>query len=213
MVYLDNNATTPVADEVRAAMQDALSADFANPSSPYTPARRVSAARRKAREQVAALIGAEPDEVLFTRGGTESNNTVLNTMLGPGAQRRHVVTTAVEHPSVLRSCDHLATFGHRVSRLAVDALRHATSPDAEMLAKLHQHALHDDQLSEAERREIKQLLNATYYPVKLANWLALTVPYGWTKPKALRLVEIISDFLGQPEERARVTPSGFALHG
>lgn len=88
----------------------------------------------------------------------------------------------------------------QLSRLAVDALRHATSPDAEMLAKLHQHALHDDQLSEAERREIKQLLNATYYPVKLANWLALTVPYGWTKPKALRLVEIISDFLGQPED-------------
>ena len=89
----------------------------------------------------------------------------------------------------------------QLSRLAVEALRHATSPDAEMLDKLHRHATQGDALEDAHLREVKQLLNATYYPVKLANWLALTVPYGWTKPKAVRLLEIISDFLNLPEER------------
>ncbi|WP_207062535.1 HDOD domain-containing protein [Motiliproteus sp. SC1-56] len=85
-----------------------------------------------------------------------------------------------------------------VSELAVEALRHATSPDADMLALLHRHAEAGDEMDEPELRAIKQLLNAPFYPVKLANWLALTVPYGWQEPKALRLQAIIADFLHAP---------------
>ncbi len=94
---------------------------------------------------------------------------------------------------------HLAESWH-LSRLAVEALRHATSPDAEMLDKLHRYAGNNDNLSDADLREVKQLLNAPFYPVKLANWLSLTVPYGWTQPKALRLIELITDFLQQPPD-------------
>ena len=89
-----------------------------------------------------------------------------------------------------------------LSRLGTLALKHSTSPDAEMLERLHCYAQGDDSIEEAEHREIKQLLNATFYPVKLANWLALTVPYGWNKTKALRLIEIISDFMKNSENEA-----------
>ncbi|MEH6628238.1 MAG: HDOD domain-containing protein [Motiliproteus sp.] len=88
-----------------------------------------------------------------------------------------------------------------LSGLGVQALKHSTSPDAEMLEKLHRFSQGNEDFSEDESREIKLLLNSNYYPVKLANWLAWTVPYGWHKPKTLRLMEIISDFLTLPEDK------------
>ncbi len=87
----------------------------------------------------------------------------------------------------------------KLSDLAVQALQHRTSPDAEMLDQLHRHARGDDSLDDEQIKEVKRLLNASFYPVKLANWLALTVPYGWEKEKAQRLLEIINDFLNGDE--------------
>ncbi|MCW8885194.1 MAG: HDOD domain-containing protein, partial [Motiliproteus sp.] len=89
-----------------------------------------------------------------------------------------------------------------LSKLGVEALKHTTSPDTEMLDQLHRFAEEgESSFDEEQLRDIKQLLNANFYPVKLANWLALTVPYGWYKSKSRRLIEIISDFLKQPEDK------------
>lgn len=101
-IYLDHNATTPVAPEVREAMLPCLGELFGNPSSAYRPGREAHSAVEEARAQVAALIGGRPEEIVFTSGGTEANNLAL---LGfPRARRpgpRHVVASAIEHPAVL----------------------------------------------------------------------------------------------------------------
>jgi len=120
MVYLDNNATTPVAPEVREAMLPYLSGAFANPSSPYHLARSASGAVDQAREQVAALIGATPEEIVFTSGGTESNNTAVRGAARCVADRDHVITTRVEHSSVLNCCNQLSDNALRISLLPVD---------------------------------------------------------------------------------------------
>lgn len=81
-----------------------------------------------------------------------------------------------------------------LSRLAGEALQHQTSPDAELLQQTHLQAEHSPELSEQQKRLVKQLLNTHAYPVKLANWLALTAPLGWTHPKTLQIIGLISDF-------------------
>lgn len=92
-IYLDHNATTPVADEVTEAMWPYLTTHFGNPSSDHPHGRAAKAGVEAAREQVAALIGAHPDEIVFTSGGTESNNLAIP------AGRMQVFTSAVEHPT------------------------------------------------------------------------------------------------------------------
>ncbi len=96
MIYWDNNATTPLAPEVLEAMLPFLKETYFNPSAAYAPAREVSRAIEQAREQVAALLGASPDEIIFTAGGTEATNTALS-------QFRSVLTLTTEHPATLRS--------------------------------------------------------------------------------------------------------------
>ncbi len=86
----------------------------------------------------------------------------------------------------------------RLSRLAVEALQHQTSPDAEMLQQIHQQATDSEQLDEEQQRSAKLLLNSPFYPVKLANWLALTAPVGWHHPKTLRIEQLISDLMLKP---------------
>lgn len=101
-IYLDHNATTPVAPEVRAAMLPYLGERFGNPSSAYRAGREARAAVERARAQVAALVGGKPEEIVFTSGGTEANNLALiGFMRARGAGRRHVVGSAIEHPAVL----------------------------------------------------------------------------------------------------------------
>lgn len=100
-VYLDNNATTALLPEARAAMEPFLSTCYGNPSSPYAFARPASRALARAREQVAALAGVEPERVVFTAGGTESNNLALHAALAARPERRHLIVSAVEHASVL----------------------------------------------------------------------------------------------------------------
>ena len=117
MIYVDANATTPLLPEVLEAMLPWLGAGFANPSGSYAAAKLARRAIEHAREQVAALLGAEPDEIVFTSGGTESVNTALHSLAaltGPGT----AVVSAIEHSAVLRCVEHLA---RATALVAVDA--------------------------------------------------------------------------------------------
>jgi cysteine desulfurase len=119
-IYLDHNATTPVAPEVIEAMAPALRDAWGNPSSAHAYGRRARAALDTAREQVAQLLGCAPAEVVFTSGGTESDNMAI---LGLAEARRahglHLVTTVIEHPAVERACVRLEQQGYEVSRVRV----------------------------------------------------------------------------------------------
>ena len=121
LVYLDHNATTPIATEVAEAMWPYLTSHFGNPSSDHAFGRVARSAVDTAREQVAALVGAHPDEIVFTSGGTEANNLAIRgTAAAVAAERRHVVTSAVEHPATVQPVRRLAEAGWRVTTLAVD---------------------------------------------------------------------------------------------
>ena len=121
LIYADNNATTPVAPEVVAAMQPYFGPEFFNPSSMYEPALQVAGALKAARKTVATFLGGvEPSEVLFTSCATESNNAAIFGVAAANPQRRHVVTSAVEHPAVLEVCRELQRRGHDVTILPVD---------------------------------------------------------------------------------------------
>lgn len=119
-VYLDHNATTPVAREVAEAMWPYLVEHFGNPSSEHPYGYRARAAVDLAREQVAALIGARPDEIVFTSGGTEANNLAIRGSAGASGTRV-AVTTAVEHPATTGPLGLLAADGWAVRTLPVDA--------------------------------------------------------------------------------------------
>jgi cysteine desulfurase len=140
-VYLDFNATTPVEPQVLDAMLPYFSAEFANASSIHTPGQRARAAVETAREQVAALIGARPEEIVFTSGGTESDNHAIfgavnglitrpinyppNSVEAHERRRRvphtkHIITTMIEHEAVLNTCQELEMLGVRVTYLPVD---------------------------------------------------------------------------------------------
>ena len=121
-VYLDNNATTRVADSVREAMQPYLDADHGNPSSIYTAGRDARDAIEKARRQVARLIHAKPRRVIFTSGGSESDNMAIKgVVFSSPADNRHVVTTQIEHPAILGTGKFLEQIGCDVTYLPVDA--------------------------------------------------------------------------------------------
>lgn len=121
MIYLDNNATTPVDPLVRDAMLPFLGQKFGNPSSPHAAGREARAAVEKARTQVAGLLGAEPAGVVFTSGGTESINTAVRGALAAQPGKRHIVTSSIEHSATKVLCEHLAREGCEVTWLRVDA--------------------------------------------------------------------------------------------
>jgi len=121
VVYLDNNATTGVAVEVFEAVRPFLTERYGNPSSMHSFGGGVARDVRKAREQLAALLDASPQEVIFTSGGTESDSTAILSALATMPERREMVTTRVEHPAVLNLCKHLArSKGYAVRWLSVD---------------------------------------------------------------------------------------------
>jgi cysteine desulfurase len=120
IIYLDNNATTQIDPAVVEEMVPFLTKYYGNPSSGYGFASAARKAINLARERVAALIGCEPTEIVFTSGGTESNNAVINSALQLQARGKHVVTSAVEHSAVLRPCQDLAKRGPDVAFLGVD---------------------------------------------------------------------------------------------
>lgn len=121
LIYLDHNATTPLCDEAWEAMLPFLRENWANPSSGYRFARRAREAVQTAREQVAALIGAAAEEIVFTSGGTESSNAAIRSAVAVHPERRHLVTCATEHDATLRPCEELAARGYEVTVLPVDA--------------------------------------------------------------------------------------------
>jgi cysteine desulfurase len=119
-IYLDHNATTPVREEVADAMAAALRGCFGNPSSVHAEGAAARAEVERARERVAALLGCQPGEVLFTAGATEANNTLLGPLLRAwAAGRRHLVSSNAEHPSVEEPLAALEREGWSVTRLPV----------------------------------------------------------------------------------------------
>ena len=147
-IYLDNNATTPVEPAVLDAMLPFLSADFGNASSIHTFGQRARAAVETAREQVASLINAKPQEIVFTSGGTESDNHAIFGVaqpLSPPQPSAHVITSTVEHEAVLNSCQALEKLGVAVTYMTVsrdgllDAqeLRKAIRPETVLITLMH----------------------------------------------------------------------------
>lgn len=119
-IYLDHSATTPVDPRVAAAMARALTENYGNPSSVHGFGQQARAAVDRARREVAALIGAKPNEIVFTSGGTEANNLAIRGLCEAAADYgRHIVTSAIEHPSVRGVCDALEKRGWEITRLPV----------------------------------------------------------------------------------------------
>ncbi|WP_041740145.1 cysteine desulfurase NifS [Calothrix sp. PCC 6303] len=119
-IYLDNNATTKVDPEVVEVMLPYFSELYGNPSSMHRFGGQVGKAVNKARQQVAALLGADETEIIFTSGGTEGDNAAIRAALLAQPEKRHIITTQVEHPAVLTQCKQLESQGYSVTYLSVD---------------------------------------------------------------------------------------------
>ena len=119
-IYLDNNATTRVAPEVFEAMLPYLTEFYGNPSSLHRAGTKAASALKTAREHAAAFLNCHESEVIFTGGGTESNNAAIRGVLEVDSDKRHVVTSATEHPSVLELCRHLEKSGYQITYVGVD---------------------------------------------------------------------------------------------
>ena len=143
-VYLDNNATTRPLPEVREAMMRVLGENFGNPSSAHSAGDRVREAMVVARDSVAQLVGAEADQIVFMGSGTEANNTVFHSVFqrAPTGKRVRIVTTTVEHSSIIKMNDYLSVRGVEVVSVPVDrcgqlvweALDEAITPDTDLVS-------------------------------------------------------------------------------
>jgi len=145
-IYLDYNATTPIAPEVAEAMRPYLESYFGNPSSVHAYGVKTKMAVEKARRQVAELINCEPSEVIFTSGGTESNNYAIKGIALANRHRgNHIITSAVEHPAVFEVCRYLETLGFEVTTVPVDEygiikieeLKKAIRPETILITVMH----------------------------------------------------------------------------
>ena len=144
--YFDHNATTPVAPEVLEAMLPCFAEVYGNASSIHHYGQQAKARLEQARRQVAELLGCRPNEVVFTSGGTEANNlAILGTVRAATREKRHVITSALEHPSVLDACRHLEKEGVAVTYvrpgssgvLAVEDVRAALRPETVLITVMH----------------------------------------------------------------------------
>ncbi len=145
-VYLDHNATTPVAPEVADAIEPFLRAEYGNPSSSHVYGRRAHDAVERARTQVAALIGAQESEIVFTGSATEANNlAILGVARALRQVKRHIVTSSIEHPAVTRPCERLKEDGwdlavvpaDRNARVDPEALSGALRDDTALVTVMH----------------------------------------------------------------------------
>jgi cysteine desulfurase len=142
IVYLDNNATTPVAPEVAREMAPYLKEYYFNPSSHYDYAREVKEAVIAARSTIGRFLGASTGQIVFTGCASESNNWALTSAL---SKRRHIITTEVEHPSIYGLCEHLKAIGFRITLLPVNErgeldpkdLVHALDEDTAIVSIMH----------------------------------------------------------------------------
>ncbi|MCH5583642.1 cysteine desulfurase [Shimazuella sp. AN120528] len=146
LIYLDNAATTPLDAEVREAMLPYLEGAFGNPSSIHAFGRQTRAAIDTARSQVASAIGADPSQLVFTSGGTEADNLALiGIMHAQPVEKKHLITTQIEHHAVLDACKYLERFGYDVTYLPVDKfgriqvedVRASIRPDTALISVLH----------------------------------------------------------------------------
>ncbi|MCK5916077.1 MAG: aminotransferase class V-fold PLP-dependent enzyme, partial [Deltaproteobacteria bacterium] len=119
-VYVDNNATTKVAPEVFAAMEPFFCEMYGNPSSMHSVGGSVGPKIKAARAQVANLIGAQADEIIFTSCGTESDNAAVHAALTTDPGKRHIVTSRVEHPAIGSLAGSLSKQGYRITEVPVD---------------------------------------------------------------------------------------------
>jgi cysteine desulfurase len=119
-VYVDNNATTQVAPEVLEVMLPYFKGRYGNPSSMHSFGGNISRDIKKAREQVAAMINASPSEIMFTSCGTESDNTAILSAIHSAPDKKHIITTRVEHPAIKNLCEHLSGQGYRTTFVPVD---------------------------------------------------------------------------------------------
>jgi cysteine desulfurase len=145
-IYLDFNASTPLAPEVIRAVQPYLTRHFGNPSSMHWAGRPGREAIEVARSEVASLIGAQPNEIVFTSGGSEANNhAILGTYFRARIPKPHFITTLVEHPAVLKPLQFLERLGASITRLPVDAtgmldpndVRRAITPQTVLISVMH----------------------------------------------------------------------------
>ncbi|WP_063682942.1 cysteine desulfurase family protein [Bradyrhizobium stylosanthis] len=145
-IYLDYNASTPIDPAVAAAMRPFLDEAFGNPSSGHWASIPAKAALEQARGQVAALLGAAPDEIIFTSGGSEANNLAIKgTFFALNRKGAHIITSAVEHPAVLAPCRFLERLGTVVTYLPVDRtgrvdpedVRRAITPQTVLISIMH----------------------------------------------------------------------------
>ncbi|MEK7789934.1 MAG: aminotransferase class V-fold PLP-dependent enzyme, partial [Planctomycetota bacterium] len=119
-IYLDNNATTNIAPEVLEEMLPYLKEMYGNPSSIHTFGGQLHRKVEEARGKVAGLIDAEPEEIIFTSCGTESDNTAIMSAVESLPDKKHIITSRVEHPAVLNFCKHLERKGCRITFIQVD---------------------------------------------------------------------------------------------
>ncbi|MHC1629695.1 MAG: cysteine desulfurase NifS [Methanoculleaceae archaeon] len=132
IIYMDHAATTPTHPDVVAAMQPYFTGRFGNPSSLYSLAKVARHGVMTAREQVAAAIGADPDEIYFTAGGTEADNwAIKGTARASRKKGDHIITSAIEHHAVLHTCEYLEEEGFRVTYLPVDEYGRVDPADVE----------------------------------------------------------------------------------
>jgi len=144
-IYLDYNASTPIAPKVLEAMMPYLTSKFGNPSSSHSFGVECRAAIEQARERVANLLGCEASEIVFTSGATESNNMVIKGTAKAAGKGKHFITSQIEHPAVLEPCRHIERFGYKVTYLPVDhfglvdpdALAKAITPDTALISIMH----------------------------------------------------------------------------
>lgn len=131
-IYLDHNATTPVIDEVADAMLPFLKENFGNPSSSHYYGVQTKKAIMKARQQVADLLGCSPDEIIFTSGGTESNNYAIRGVAETLQEKgNHIITSQIEHPAVINVCSYLEKNGFELTYLPVDKFGLVDTKDVE----------------------------------------------------------------------------------
>ena len=142
MIYFDNNATTRVADEAVEAMLPYLTEHYGNPSAGYKFAKECKAAIQRAREQMALFIGADPEEIVFTGCGTESNNAAVFSALQTQPGKRHIITTAVEHSAILKylaeqeDCEVTVLPVDQDGRFSIDALETAIREDTALVTAM-----------------------------------------------------------------------------
>jgi cysteine desulfurase len=144
MIYLDNNATTPVDPEVYDAVFSSLKRDIGNPSSSHLSGRKAKEVIETSRESIASLLSCDTEEIYFTSGGTESNNLALigTAMLHA---KGHIITSVIEHPSIIRTCSHLESLGYEITYVPVDGdgilrlddIRKAARQDTILISIMH----------------------------------------------------------------------------